>query len=148
MVDPKAIVFGVCLVNFVAMLVHVYRVDLRIKASGYLVGHWYPTSVMMEPFLLLVSGAALVLNRSWSLFVALLFSGRVVYSRGYWSWTAVHNAHDVPMLSWQAMKLLCNVIYQPRPEYLIQVLLAMVVFLYAIGLLTRIAFSRRAGKPI
>jgi hypothetical protein len=144
LVDPKSIIFGVCLVNFIAMLVHVYQVDRRIKASGYLVGHWYPVAVMVEPFLLIISAIGLVVNRWWSLLVALLLSGRVVYSSGYLSLRAVHNAHDVPILSGQAMELLWNVIYQPRPQYLVQPVLAIMVFFYAIGLLTRLALSRRA----
>jgi hypothetical protein len=48
------------------------------------------------------------------------------------------------MLSWQAVDLLWEVIYQPRPQYLFQVLLAMVIFIYAIGLLTRVGIHRRA----
>jgi hypothetical protein len=144
LVDSKVIVFGVCLVNFIAILVQVYQVDRRIKASGHLVGHWYPGAVMVDPFLLILSGLGLMMNRWWSLIVTLLLSGRVAYSLGYLSWTAVHNAHDVPMLSWQAMEKLWHVIYQPRPQDLFQVALAIVVFTYAIGLLTRVAFSRRA----
>jgi hypothetical protein len=144
LVDPKAIIFGICLVNFVAMLVHVYRVDREIKASGYIVGHWYPGAVMVDPFLLIIAGICLMVNRWWSLPVALLLSVRVVYHLGYLSWIAVHHAHDVPMLSWQAADLLWKVVYQPRPQYLFHVLLAMVVFIHAIGLLTRVRFYRRA----
>ena len=137
LVDPKSIIFGVCLVNFAVMLIHVYGIDRKIKASGYIAGHWYPGAVMVDPFLLIIAGTCLMVNRWWSLMVALLLSGRVVYSVGYLSWTAVHYAHDVPMLSWQAVDLLWKVIYQPRPQYLFQVVLAIVVFIYAIGLLTR-----------
>ena len=148
LVDPKAIILGICLVNFVAMLIHVYRVDREIEASGYLVGHGYPSAVMTGPFLLIISGICLRVNRWWSLIVAVLLSGRVVYSRGYLSWTAVHYAHDVPMLSWQAVDLLWKLIYQPRPQYLFQVLLAMVVFIYAIVLLTRVGIYRRAVSVV
>jgi hypothetical protein len=47
------------------------------------------------------------------------------------------------MLSGQAMELLGNVIYQPRPQYLVQLVLAIMVFIYAIGLLTRLTFLKR-----
>lgn len=144
LVDPKSIIFGICLVNFAAMLVQVYRVDREIKALGYIVGHPNPGAVMVDPFLLIIAGTCLMVNRGWSLIVALLLSGRVVYSLGYLSWTAVHHAHDVPMLSWQALELLWDLIYQPSPQYLIQVAIAMTVFIYAIALFTRARFSRPA----
>jgi hypothetical protein len=141
---PDTIIFGICLLNFIVALVNVVRIDREIGASGYIVGHWYPGAVMMEPFLLLVSAISLLINRWWSLLLALLLSGRVVYSLGYLSWTAVHYAHDVPMLSWQAMEKLWYVIYQPRPQYLFEVALATVLLIYAVALLVGMAFSRRA----
>jgi hypothetical protein len=114
-----------------------------MQAYGY-VEHWYPGLMMVEPFLLLVSGVLLLFNRWWSFLLALLASARVIYSLGYLSWTAIHNAHDVPMLSWQAMEKLWYVIYQPRPEYLFEVVLALVIFICAVVLLARVKLSESA----
>jgi hypothetical protein len=141
--NVRGLIFAVCLGNFIVRGVVVDRLDREMRAYGY-VEHWYPGLMMVEPLLLLVSGVLLLFNRWWSFLLALLASGRVIYSLGYLSWTAVHNAHDVPMLSWQAMEKLWYVIYQPRPEYLFEVVLGVVVFICAVVLLARVKLFESA----
>ena len=139
--NVRALIFAVCLGNFIVRGVEVDRLDREIRAYGY-VEHWYPGLMMVEPFLLLVSGVMLLFNRWWSFLLALLASARVIYSLGYLSWKAIHNAHDVPMFSWQAMEKLWYVIYQPRPEYLFEVVLGVVVIICALVLLARVKLSQ------
>ncbi len=141
--NVRGVIFAVCLGNFIVRCVVVHRLDREMRAYGY-VEHWYPGLVMVEPFLLLASGVLLLFNRWWSFLLALLASARVIYSLGYLSWTAIHNAHDVPMLSWQAMEKLWYVIYQPRPEYLFEVVLAVVIFICAVVFLARVKLSESA----
>lgn len=141
LLNPRTIVFAICLVNFIVSLIDVVQIDRQMRAYAY-VEHWYPARVMVEPFLLLAAGIALLSTQWWSLLLAGLASARVIYTLGYLSWTAIHYAHDVPMLSWQAMEKLWYVIYQHRPQYLFEVVLAMVVFIYAVALLVRVMSSR------
>lgn len=98
---------------------------------------------MIERFLLLVSAVALLINRRWSLLLAVLVSGRVVYSLGYLPWTAVPCAYGAPLFSWQAMEILWYVVYEPRPQYVFETVLALLVLIYAVVLLAGAAFSRR-----
>ena len=130
-------IFGVSLVNLAIVFIRVDRIDREMRAGGFYLEHWNPLAVMFEPFRLLVAAVCLLLNRRWSLLLALLTSGQVVYQLGFLSWTAVHNAHDVPMFSWRAAEKLWYVIYQPRPHYLFAVALAIVIFFYATFLLWR-----------
>src|SRR5262245_26607979 len=120
--NPKAILFGICVLNLLVSLMFVRRVELEreaARAAGYWAysDHWNPLAVMWEPLLLIVAVVGLIVNRRWSLLLALLASGRVVYLLGYLSWRAIHFAHDVPMFSWQAVEKLWWEIYQPRPQY-------------------------------
>jgi len=60
--NVRALIFAVCLGNFIARGVEVDQLDREIRAYGY-VEHWYPGLMMVEPFLLLVSGVMLLFNR-------------------------------------------------------------------------------------
>src|SRR5258705_3067387 len=137
--NVRALIFAVCLGNFIVRGVEVDRLDREIRAY---VEHWYPGLMMVDPLLLVVSGVMLLFNGWWSFLLALLASARVIYSLGYLSWKAIHNAHDVPMFSWQAMEKLWYVIYQPRPEYLYEVVLGVVVIICALALLARVKLSQ------
>lgn len=100
---------------------------------------------MWEPILLFVGVVGLIVNRWWSLSLALLASGRVVYLLGYLSWRAIHFAHDVPMFSWQAAEKLWSVIYQPHPQYFFEVVLAGIIFVYALMVIGKLVFLKRAS---
>ena len=136
LLTPKAMLFGACVVNFLVRLMYVRRVELEAKAAvaagywGYS-EHWNPFDVMWEPFWLLVATIALMLNRSWSLLFSLLISGRLVYLLAYLPWRAVHNAHDVPMFSWQAVEKLWFGVYLVHPEYFFELIVSGVIFVYA-----------------
>ena len=146
-VTTQALIFIVCLVNFIARAIEVERLDREIRAYGY-VEHWYPGRIMVEPFLLLVAGALLLFNRWWALSVAVLASVRVVYSLGYLPWLSIHYAHDVPLFSSQALAKLWHVVYKLHPEYLFEVALGVAVFICASVLLARIRFRRSAVATV
>ena len=128
-IEPKAIFSGVALLNFMLCLMYVRKVESEFRAMEKEWGqytyseHWNPTAVMYEPVLLLIASLSLLLGRWWSYLLAMLASGRVIYTLGYSSWTAVLNALDVPMFSWQALEKLWYVIYEPRPQYLFEAVL-------------------------
>jgi hypothetical protein len=144
---PKAIIFGIALLNFMLSLMYVRQVESDIQArvkEGIwpYPAHWNPVAVMHEPSLLLVASISLLIGRWWGYLLAILASGLVIYTLGYSSWTAVSNAHGVPMFSWQALEKLWYVIYEPRPQYLFEVALAAIVFTYAIFLLSRSVYYK------
>ncbi len=101
--------------------------------------------MMVEPFLLLAAAVGLLINCWWSVLLAMFTSLRVIYLLGYLSWIAVHFAHDVPMFSWQAMEKLWDLIYGPRPQYLFEVALGVVIFAYAVLLSLHFVYSRSAS---
>jgi hypothetical protein len=94
-------------------------------------------------------GAAvgLVINRWWSVLLAMLMSIRVIYTMGYLPWTAVYFAQGIPMLSWQALEKLWRLAYEPQPQELVAVVLGLVVFAYAVWLLFRFVYFRSARPP-
>lgn len=148
--NPRAILFGICILNLLISLMFIRRVELQAQAAraagqwSYS-EHWNPLAVMWEPLLLFIAVVALIVNRWWSLLLALLVSGRVFYLLGYLSWRAIHFAHDVPMFSWQAIEKLWSVVYQPNPQYLIELVLSGLIFLYALTVITKQLFLRPAS---
>src|SRR5688572_15635831 len=103
LITVQGAIFLICLINFIVRGIEVDRLDRKMRTYGY-VEHWYPGLIMLDPLLLLVAGALLLINRWWALLVALFSSARVVYNLGYLPWVAIHYAHDVPMFSSQAME--------------------------------------------
>lgn len=139
---PKAITLGFAVLNFMLSLMYVRQVELesqaRMKQGIWpYPHHWNPLAVMCEPFLLLAASAFLLIGRWWSHLLAILASGRVIYTLGYSPWAAVSNVDDVPMFSWRALVRLWYVLYEPWPRYLFEVALASVVFTYAAFMLSR-----------
>jgi hypothetical protein len=147
--QPKAIIFAVSVINVIWDLRWVRRVELEIQASrntGHwpYPAHWNPVAVMFEPFLLLAAALGLLFNRWWSVLLALLVSGRVIFLLAYLPLRAVHFAHDVPMFSWQGLEKVWYLVYTPQPQYLFEVALGVVIFIYAALVLTRSVYSRSA----
>jgi hypothetical protein len=138
----RAIIFVINLLNFVANFIRVRRIDTEIRATGFYPDHWNPTALMIEPFLLLAAAIGLLINRSWGSAVALLASGRVIYTLGYLPWTAVHYAHGVPMFSLEVFAKMWVAVYQPQPQYLLEIALATVIFIYSLMLLVRLAYFK------
>ncbi len=146
----KAIILGIALLNFMLSLMYVRQVELESQArlrEGIwpYPHHWNLLAVMQEPFLLLMSSISLLLGRWWSYSLAILASGRVIYTHGYSSWAAVSAAHDVPMLSGQALEKLWHVVYGPRPQYLFVFTLAAVVFTYTALILCHFVYRKWRG---
>jgi hypothetical protein len=134
--EPKAILRAVSVINVLWHVTWVRRVELEIQArmdTGHwpYPAHWNPIAVMFEPFLLLAAALGLLVNRRWSLLLALLASGRVIYLLGYLPLRAVHFAHDVPMLSWRGLEKVWFLVYTPQPQYLSEAALGVVIFIYA-----------------
>jgi hypothetical protein len=124
----------------IARVVRLER-DFNPGPDDYTIG-WDPTIVLIEPIILLAAVVGLLFNRWWSLLIALLASGRIVYILGYLSWRAIHFAHDVPMFSRDAFEKLWHQ-YQLRPEYLFDVILGVVIFAYAVILLWQLIRPQR-----
>jgi len=143
LVNPSLVTLCVCVGNLIIMIARVVRLEREFNPgpNDFTVG-WNPTVILIEPTVLLIAAIGLVFNRWWSLLIALLASGRIVYDLGYLSWRAVHFAFDVPMFSRGALGKRWYAIYQPRPEYLFDVILGLVIFAYAVILLSRFIHPR------
>jgi hypothetical protein len=145
---PKFILFAGSVINVIWHVTWVRRVELEIQAkigTGHwpYPAHWNPAAVMWEPLLLLAAALGLLINRWWSVLIALLASGRVIYLLGLLPLKAVHSAHDVPMFSWRAMQKAWYVVYTPQPQYLFEAALGVVIFLSA-----ALAFVRSARPTL
>jgi hypothetical protein len=146
--NPRGVIFAICLVNVLAVLlmtwVRIRQWKLAGQATGFTVTHSRPV-MTVEPLLLLGAAVGLLVNRWWSVLLAMLTSLRVIYLLAYLPWVAVYLASGVPMFSWQAVEKLWALVYQPRPQYLVALALAVVIFAYAVLLSLRFVNSRTAG---
>jgi hypothetical protein len=145
--NPRAIIFATCILNLLVRAMYLRQIELQAQAAMATgqwpyTAHWYPAAVMLVPMMLLIAAVGFLINRWWSLLLATLVSGRVIYLLGYLSLTTVHNAFDVPIFSWQAIEKLWYAIYQPQPQYLFEVVLATAIFISCISLLGRMTFCR------
>ena len=146
----RAIILGIALLNFMLSLMYMRQVELESQArmrEGIwpYPHHWNALAVMREPSLLLVASVFLLLGRWWSNLLAILASGRVIYTHGYSSWVAVSAAHDVPMFRRQALEKLWHVVYEPRLQYFFEFALSAVVFIYAASPLWNIVYRKWRG---
>jgi hypothetical protein len=150
-VNPRTMIFGICLLNVLAVLVvtlvRIRQLESVRQATGFSLTHAYPTAIMVAPLLLLGAAVGLLINRWWSVLLAMLMSIRVIYTLGYLPWTAVYFAQGIPMLSWQALEKLWGLFYEPQPQYLVAVALGVVVFAYAVLLSLRFVYFRSARPP-
>lgn len=143
---PKLVIFAASVINLLWHLRWVWRVELEIRAateSGHFPwGHWNPVAVMFEPVLLLVAALGLLFNRWWTVMIAMLASGRVIYRVGYLPFSGVHYAHGDPMFSWGALQKVWSLVYTPQPQYLFESLLGIVIFIYAVVVFLRFLHSQ------
>jgi small-conductance mechanosensitive channel len=145
--NPRAIIFAACILNLLVRAMYVRQVELQAQAA-IATGqwpyseHWNPAAVMLGPMMLLIAALGFLINRWWSLLLATVLSGRVIYLLGYLSLTTVHYAFDVPIFSWQAIEKLWYAIYQPQPQHLFEVMIAAAIFISCISLLGRMTICR------
>jgi hypothetical protein len=144
--NPRVVIFGICLLNvlavFVLTLMRIRELERVRQTTGFSLTHAYPTGIMVAPLLLLGAAGALLINRWWSVLLAMLMSIRVIYTMGYIPWTAIYLAQGIPMLSGQAVEKLWRLVYEPQPQELVAVVL--VVFAYAVWLSLRFVYFRSA----
>ena len=145
-VNPRGVIFALCLINAVAVgvmdFVNIRQWDLA-NPTGSLggVSHTYPV-LTVEPFLLLGAAIGLLINRWWSVLLALLPTVRVIYSVGYLPLSAVDLALGIPILSLQAVQKLWVMVYEPHPRYLVAIVLALGMVAYGVFLSLRFVYSR------
>jgi hypothetical protein len=111
--------------------------------TGSLVSHTYPM-LMVEPFLLFGAAIFFLINRWWSVLLAMLVAMRVIYLFVYLPLAAVDLALGIPMLSLQALQKLWVMVYEPHPRYLVATVLAVGMFAY--GVLLSLRFVRSRGS--
>src|SRR5258708_5673390 len=129
LLDPKAIIFGFAVLHFLAMLMYVMRYQQEFAVVST---HWNPVRAMYEPAFLLIAAAALLFNKPWTYLAAVVASARVIYVLGYLGLFAMSEAHDQPMVSWYVFRTWFIVTYESQPQYLLELLLALLIVSYAI----------------
>src|SRR5687768_3595005 len=88
--NPKAIIFGICLIGFLVSLITAIRIEY-VRQDDFFVGHGSP--VYWDPLLLVAAATGLVIGRWWSILLALLVSVRLILGYGYISRNVV--SYDV-----------------------------------------------------
>ncbi len=137
--DPKAIIFGVALAQFVWMLVFVVRhgIEFPIPAD-----HWNPVRVMHEPFLVLFASLMLLIGGVWKYLLAIVSSAWVIYQLCYLGLVGVSASHDLPLFSLEVPRRWLSMIYEAQPQYILQIALSTIVIMCAAFFLLR----RSSGK--
>ncbi len=139
LLDPKAIIFGFAVLQFLIVLMYVIRYQQEFSV---VTTHWNPVRVMFEPVLLLLAAGALLPDKLWGYLIAIVASGRVIYVVGYLGLFAISAAHVHPLFSWYVLRTWLVVTYQSQPQYLIELILAALIAGYSIMLCAYRLFSR------
>src|SRR5437588_285025 len=94
--QPRSIVFGLAVADFILMWVHDSRIGWEfIDYHGYYADTY-------EAFILLIAALFLLLNRFWTCAIASLLSTRTIYVHIFLTLRGISNAHDISMLSFRA----------------------------------------------
>lgn len=142
LLDLRAVVFGFTLFNFVWMWVRESRIEWQfIDYHGYFEN-------THRVLLLLLASLGLLLDRWWSLLVAVFLSGSVIYVLVFRALLSVTYAHDVPMFSYSALRRWWWMMYEFQPQYIIQIALAVVIFTYSAALLIKWVSCRKSVNGI
>jgi hypothetical protein len=137
LLEPRAVLFGFALFTFVWMWVRDARVDWT-GASHY---HGYFANVVLA-FPLLLASLGLLVNRWWSLPIAMFLSGHLIKQLVFQILLSSLYAHDVPMFSSRAFSYWWLVVSELQPQYLVQVALGAAILFYSSALFFRWAYRR------
>lgn len=135
LVDVKAIIFGVAVLNFLAVLTQLTQYKRQFLVPS---DHWNPAVIMHESFLLLLASALLFTSRGWGYLLAMVVSGRVIYVLGYLGLVSIAGGYDYRLLNWQVLKTWLVVTYEAQPQYLLELAIAATILAYV-----SILYSRR-----
>lgn len=143
LLEPKAMIFGFALFIFIWMCVRDSRVDWT-GSSHY---HGYFANVVLA-FPLLIAALCLLVNRWWSLPVAILLSSRLINQLVFQILLSISYAHDVLMFSSYAFNYWWFVVSEAQPQYLIQIVLGTAILFYSLVLFIRLVYRRFACNGI
>lgn len=143
LVDLNAIIFGVAILNFLAVLTQLIQYKRQFPVPS---DHWNPAVIMQVPFLLLLASALLFTSNGWGYLLAMVVSGRVIYVLGYLGLVSIAGGHDYRLLNWHVLKTWLAITYEAQPQYLLELAIAATILAYV-----SILYSRRiitGGKVI
>ncbi len=132
--EPRAIIFGVALVQFASMLFYVVRHELEFPVSS---DHWNPGRVMHEPLLVLFASLMLLIGGTWKYLLAIVSSAWVIYQLWYLGLIGVSAAHGLRLFSLEAPRRWLGMMYEAQPQYILQIALSAIIVMYAAFLLMR-----------
>jgi hypothetical protein len=137
LLEPKAVLFGCTLFTFIWMWVR----DARVDWTGSSHYHRYFANVVLA-FPLLIASLGLLVNRWWSLPIAVFLSGRLINQLVFQILLSSSYAHDVPMFSSRAFNHWWLVVSELQPQYLVQIALGAAILFYSSALFFRWAYCR------
>lgn len=143
LLEPKAMLFGCALFTFSWMWVQ----DARVDWTGSSHYHGYFANVVLA-FPLLMASLALLVNRWWSLPVAIFLSGRLINELVFQILLSSSYAHDVAIFSSRALTYWWLVVSEYQPQYLIQIALGAAILFYSSALFVRRASCRVTSNGI
>ena len=135
LVDAKAIIFGVAVLNCLAILTHLTQYKRQFPVPS---DHWNPARIMHEPFLLLLASALLLTRKWWGYLLAIVVSVRVIYVLGYLGLVSIAGGYDYRLLNWRVLKSWLVITYEAQPQYLLELAIAATILTYI-----SILYSRR-----
>lgn len=143
LLEPKAALFGLALFNFIWMWVRDSREDWT--GSSHYHGYFANVGLALP---LLVASLGLLVNRWWSLSVAIFLSTRLIDKLVFQVLLSSSYAHDVPMFGSRALSYWWLAVSELQPQYLIQIVLGAAMLFYSSALLYRWARGRTARGGI
>lgn len=129
--DPRSIIFGFAILHFLTMLTYLMRYQDKFSVVST---HWNPVRFMYEPVLLLLAAAGLLSHKMWGYMLAIVAGGSVIYRLLDLGLLATSAAQDRPIFSWYVLRTWLSITYASQPQYLLEVLFAGVVIVYAASL--------------
>lgn len=117
------------------------RQHSELKQAGYLQfeAHFYPP---MFVFLLLIGAIALWLGKHWSLLIALLSSGRLIYQLAFLSLSGHARAHDEFIFSSLTLNRWWQTMYFYQPQDILYLAIGILMFLWATILLAKSTYLK------
>lgn len=99
----EKILFSFAVFYFVSELIFAIRLQMGNEFTQ--LAGWNLTDAVTRPFLLLVGAICLLVNRSWSLILAVVLGVSVIYSNVYLGLLGVAHAHGIWPLSFSALSI-------------------------------------------